>query len=142
MSSSPPAATGNFLPNVVASFGCLLCFFGARTFWTPEAFMYDAWQMNGIPTAQDTDQERLHQRRVFITLSRIYALRNFVLGALTVAIRLSGDRRLMGWSMIVGALEPLGDGLIQYCWNRTGIVKHWMFVPVSLGVGAGLLAGL
>lgn len=44
--------------------------------------------------------------------------------------------------MLFGCLEPLGDGLIQFSLTGAGVMKHWVFVPVTLGVGAGLLGWL
>jgi hypothetical protein len=132
-------ATYDLLPNTSAALGSVLCFFGLGTFWRPELFLFDHWGMRGVPSAADRSPERQQQRKAFMALARIYGLRNLVLGLLTVAIRLSGDRRLMGWSMLLGGLEPLGDGMIQYSLNRTGFMKHWVFVPVSVAVGAGLL---
>ncbi|KAH8779757.1 hypothetical protein F5883DRAFT_540537 [Diaporthe sp. PMI_573] len=139
-------ATSDLLPNATAALGAVLCFFGIGTFCSPHIFLFDNWGMNGVPSVADADSkpEQKQQRKAFLALARIYGSRNFVLGLLVMAIRMSGDRRLMGWSMLLGCLEPLGDGLIQFSLTRTGasVMKHWVFVPVTLGVGAGLLGWL
>ncbi|KAJ0122106.1 hypothetical protein J7T55_002618 [Diaporthe amygdali] len=134
--------SSDLLPNASAALGFVLCFFGVGTFWNPQIFLFDNWGFRGVPSAADRSPEQRQQRRSFLALARIYGSRNFVLGLLTLAIRLSGDRKLMGWSMLLGTLEPLGDGFIQFSLNGAGVMKHWMFVPVSLGVGAGLLGWL
>lgn len=137
-------ATSDLLPNATVGLGAILCFFGVGTFCSPHVFLFDNWGMSGVPSAADADRkpEQRQQRKAFLALARIYGSRNFILGLLVMAIRMSGDRRLMGWSMLLGCLEPLVDGLIQFSLTGAGVMKHWVFVPVTLGVGAGLLGWL
>lgn len=137
-------ATSDLLPNATVALGAILCFFGVGTFCNPQLFLFDNWGISGVPSAIDAHRRPEHrqQRKAFLALARIYGSRNFVLGLLVMAIRMSGDRRLMGWSMLLGCLEPLGDGLIQFSLTGAGVMKHWLFVPVMLGVGAGLLGWL
>lgn len=137
-------STSALLPNATVALGAILCFTGLGTFCNPRVFVFDNWGMSGVPSSIDADRSPGHrqQRKAFLALARIYGSRNVMLGLLVMAIRLSGDRRLMGWSMLLGCLEPLGDGLIQLSLTGAGVMKHWVFVPVTLGVGAGLLGWL
>lgn len=135
-------STSELLPNAVAGLGVALCVFGVGVLWNEKTFVFNNWAMRDIPSAAGKSAAEKQQYKTFLALTRIYGLRNILLGLLTITIRLSGDRKLMGWSMLIGALEPLGDGLIQYALNGVGVMRHLVFVPFSLGLSARLLAWL
>lgn len=139
---APALTNSELLPNAVAGLGVALCFFGVGALWNAQSFVFNNWAMRGVPSAAGTSPAEKQQHKIFLALAHIYGLRNILLGLLTITIRLSGDRRLMGWSMLIGALEPLGDGMIQYSLNGVGVMRHLMIVPFSLGLSAGLLGWL
>lgn len=79
--------------------------------------------MHSVPTAASATRnpQKQQQHKEFVGLARIYGGRNAMLGLLTKAIRLCGDRQLMGYFVLAASLQPLGDGLIQYLLTGTAL---------------------
>lgn len=105
-------ATSGLLPNATVALGAILCFTGLGTLCNPQVFVFDNWGMRGVPSAIDAHRSPEHrqQRKAFLALARIYGSRNFMLGLLVMAIRVSGNRRLMGGVCCLGAWSRWGTG--------------------------------
>lgn len=77
-------------------------------------------------------------RKLAHSLVQMAGTRNITMSLTTLVVWLTADKRTLGYTMLAGAPLALIDGFIS-----RGVVegmewRHWIFVPVSLGLGAFL----
>ncbi|KAH8894550.1 hypothetical protein GQ53DRAFT_820923 [Thozetella sp. PMI_491] len=77
-------------------------------------------------------------KKLTYNLIRIYASRNVVIGLLTFAVSLRGDRKLMGWMIPICTISGIVDGFVSLDQIGTGAFNHWPLVPIALLVWAGM----
>jgi hypothetical protein len=75
-------------------------------------------------------------------MTRLYAGRNVVIGSLCTAIWYRGDRKLLGLSMIFVSFDAVLDAFVSQDLIGGGMMNHLPFVPIAVGIGAGLLGWL
>lgn len=75
-------------------------------------------------------------------LTRMFAVRNVVIGSIVLAIRYRGDRKLLGWATMILTLDAIVDGLVSLNLTGGGGWNHFPIVPFTVGIGAGLLGWL
>jgi hypothetical protein len=119
------------LPNTSLLIGLLPLTFGTLSILNPSIAM-NGWKFPAStdPTAQKT----------MIDLIRLWASREAFMGGSIVLAWWFGQRRILGALTLMGVPVVVLDGLVQR--NVTGSGGewfHWPFVPVMLGVGAGLV---
>jgi hypothetical protein len=83
--------------------------------------------------------EGSYERRLCYTMVRIYGVRNVTLATICGLLWLNGDPVLMGRALLLGTAMPVADGIFSLNLIGGEPWKHWIFVPIALGVVDGLL---
>lgn len=78
-------------------------------------------------------------QKLTFNLIRLYGARDLYLGASTLAAWYNGDRKTLGWLLLLGGGVVFADGLIEREQTGKGVEKHWPLVPVMAALGAALL---
>lgn len=118
------------LPNLATLLGLIPALLGLKFLLNPRSVIAEL----GVPEPTSPSALALTD-----TLTQVYATRNIVVALTLLAIRLRGDRKLLGIAMLVGSFMPLMDGLAMKMNLDEGEWKHLPLVPVMLGLGVGLL---
>lgn len=126
----PPS---QLLPNVAGFVGAVPLFIGINGLLRPSALLASV----GFPAPTTLEAQKLAD-----ALTRIYAARNTVIGLICSAIWYRGERKLLGWVMIIISFSPLVDALVSLDLMGGGMWNHLPIVPIAVGLGAGLLGWL
>ncbi|TKA77131.1 hypothetical protein B0A55_04108 [Friedmanniomyces simplex] len=79
-------------------------------------------------------------RKIATNQMRSFGIRDIFVGAACLGAWYRGDEKLLGSLVLMGAGLATVDGFAQRsAIGRGQWTKHWMFVPVMAGVGAGLV---
>jgi hypothetical protein len=73
---------------------------------------------------------------------QLYGVRNLTMGLTTLGVWYSGDRRALGFALLAGFPNALIDGFVSRWQIGGGEWAHWAFVPLGLGLAAGVLGWL
>jgi hypothetical protein len=110
--------------------GAGIIFVGVLAFWAPRAAAGF-----GIPDTPTDD-------RTFQAWLTVKAVRDIVSGLFVAALLIAATPEVLGWFMLVGALIPVGDGLIVLRSKgpkAAAFGVHWATAAVMLAVGVLLL---
>lgn len=88
----------------------------------------------GFPPPPEPRAEKLS-----FSLTRMYGVRQAVLGLSGLALWWAGEHRLMGVLMLVNAPVAIVDGFVSRWQTGGGEWGHWGFIPLGLVLTAGLL---
>jgi hypothetical protein len=104
--------------------------FGIGHLFAPDAMM------RTMDFPQPATPAAAHMAR---NLERMTGIRNVGMTYLLYLISTTDDERLMGLAMLVGAAQAFGDGVVSRVLTGGGAANHWPFIPVIVGVCAGLM---
>ncbi|RDW80333.1 hypothetical protein BP5796_05031 [Coleophoma crateriformis] len=121
------------LPRIAAGVGAIPLLIGINGLLRPRALFASA----DFPTPTTPESQRLAD-----AMMRLTAARNIVIGLTSSAIWYRGDRKLLGWAMMILSVFPAIDGAVSLDLIGGGLRHHLPVVPVALGLGAGLLGWL
>ncbi|KAH8893963.1 hypothetical protein GQ53DRAFT_745366 [Thozetella sp. PMI_491] len=119
-----------FLPNTAAFIGLVPTLLGFSALVWPRSVLTNF----EFPAPKTPDGLRLSD-----SLCQLFGVRDVALGLMVLVIRLRGDRVMLGQSLLLGALLPLGDGAVSLSHIGGGAWKHWAFIPVMVAVGGALM---
>lgn len=122
---------GRYLSNIAFVLGGLLpCGNGINALLRPES----ALDMLHFPEPSGLEAQMLTRSLIYL-----YGARDLSLGLTVLSLWYNGHRKALGW--VILAIFPIViiDGLTSLYQIRGGEWNHWAFVPVCLGLGAGLL---
>ncbi|RDW56462.1 hypothetical protein BP6252_14145 [Coleophoma cylindrospora] len=72
-------------------------------------------------------------------LTRMFAARDVVIGMICSTMWYKGERKLLGWVMILSSSFMLLDAVVSWDLIKGGLRNHLPPLGVALGLGAGLL---
>jgi hypothetical protein len=125
-----PASQSQLLPNIAVFLGSIPGLIGINGLLRPAAVI-EAVQFP-IPTATEP-------KELAFALTRLLAARNTVISMTLLAIWYRGDRKLLGWAMLLLGSFPVVDAMVSYNLIGGGLGNHLPVVPVALGLGVALL---
>jgi hypothetical protein len=79
-------------------------------------------------------------QRLALGLFRMYGARNFSMGMAAGIMAYHGHAKALGWYMIGSSVVAFVDGVASKEVIGSGEWAHWVFVSVSVGLGAWLLS--
>ncbi|RDW69210.1 hypothetical protein BP6252_08230 [Coleophoma cylindrospora] len=121
------------LPRIAAGVGAMPLLIGINGLLRPQAVFASV----DFPTPTTPEAQRLADAMI-----RLLSARNIVIGLTTSAIWYRGDRKLLGWAMMILGIFPAIDGAVSLDLIGGGLKHHLPVVPVVFGLGAGLLGWL
>lgn len=110
--------------------GLMLLSLGLNASFRPQAHLKNL----GFPLHTDITAQKLNH-----ALMRIWGIRNITVGLLISAIWTRGDEKLMGLALLIATGMPITDGFLSRMLIGGGEGQHWMFPPLLMVMGAGLL---
>lgn len=93
----------------------------------------------GLAMLDFTQPKDPEARKLSNSLVRLLALRELVMSLMTLAVWFRGDRKTLGWMIILATILPVTDGLVSLQQIGTGFLKHFMSAPIMAGLGTALL---
>ena len=72
-------------------------------------------------------------------LLQVYAARDIYMGVVTLAAAYWGSRRMLGVVLGATGLVAFADGAICWFAHGKGVMNHWGYAPVLVGLGATCL---
>jgi len=118
------------LPNLAGFLGALPLLIGINGLPRPKALPASVeFSAPTIPEAQ----------KLADALTRIFAARNTVIGLICSAIWYRGDRKLLGWAMVMLNFFPIVDGFVSLDLIGGGLWNHFPVGPIKFGLRARLL---
>ena len=91
-------------------------------------------------TISSADQTLLEGITTMFCTTRVcLALSTFAMWSQAGGAAREGCFRAMGWATLAGTLMAVGDGFVSKRVSGKGEWGHWGAVPISLGVGLGLI---
>lgn len=127
------SSRSQLLPNLAGFVGAIPFFIGISGLLKPSDLLASA----GFPAPTTLEAQKIAD-----AITRLYAVRNTVIGLISSAIWYRGDRKLLGWAMIIMSISPVVDALISLDLIGGGMWNHLPIVPITVGLGAGLLGWL
>jgi hypothetical protein len=110
--------------------GLLPCGNGINALIRPES----ALALLRFPEPSDLEAQKLTRSLIYL-----YGARELSLGLTVLSLWYSGYRKPLGWVILAILPIVIGDGLASLHQIGGGEWSHWVFAPVCLGIGAGLL---
>ncbi|KAF9269523.1 hypothetical protein L218DRAFT_953137 [Marasmius fiardii PR-910] len=81
-------------------------------------------------------------KKLVDSLMAVYGVRDIFMGAVMYVAALVGDRKTLGWTLVLGSAVAFADGLICFMAENGGEWNHWGYAPMLSIVGALLLGVL
>lgn len=122
------------LPNTALLFGLVPTFIGVATILYPRFGLLHVFEAKLPAAPQD--------QKLVDGLMRLFGARDMYLGLTTITAWYMGQRAVMGYLLFLGCGVVTVDGIVQKQQTGNGEWKHWSFVPVMAGLGAGLVGWL
>lgn len=134
MASSILHSQSPYLPNAAAAFACFPALVGFAGLFEPRLVLAGAFEFELPASAKD--------QKLVDSLMRLFCVRDLFLGGVALAAWYYEDNRTLGAIMLMGSGVVFTDGAVNQHQTGAGGWKHWPFVPVMAGIGAGLLGWL
>ena len=90
-----------------------------------------------LPSTAQTDPPTL---ALVEGMTRMFATTRVSLALTMLATWYYKDYRVLGWTMLASSIMAMSDGFVSLRVSGRGQWLHWGALPVSFGVGFGLLA--
>lgn len=120
----------DYTANTVFALGLLPGLVGLNSLLRPG----HALSLLGFPAPPEPEGQKLAH-----SLIRMSGVRTLTMSLTTIAVWCTADRRTLGYVLLSGIPVALIDGFISR-WQIEGMEwGHWIFVPVSFGLGARLV---
>ena len=87
---------------------------------------------------EDSKASELHSRALILDELRLFAVREFCLGASIIAASCFGERKVLGTMLILGVPVVVVDGIVQRKQVGRGHWVHWGLAPLLAGLGLAL----
>ena len=127
------SSRSQLLPNLAGFLGAAPLGIGISGLLRPSAVLASV----NFPAPTTPEAQKLAN-----ALTRLFAARNIVISLICLAVWHRGDRKLLGWAMVIVSFYPLVDTLVSLDLIEGGLWYHLPVVPIALGLGAGLLGWL
>lgn len=125
-----PFSQNQWLPPAAAVFSSFPLLVGLQLLLKPNSGL----DMLDYKLPQDKSFHSLVQAFV-----RYFGARDLTLGLIQLAIWRSGNKQLLGTTVLIGSGLATMDGFINRLDVPGGEWKHWVFVPIGLIISGGLL---
>lgn len=130
MATSIFSPTSQALPNTAAVIGLVPIALGINAILRPRS----ALGLLEFPTPKEPESQKTVDN-----LMRIYGGRDVAIGVPMLLSWYFGDREVLGWLLITGALTASVDAWATRLQNGKGEWNHLPFAVVGVGLGGGIL---
>ncbi|KAK4548967.1 hypothetical protein LTR36_008740 [Oleoguttula mirabilis] len=134
MASSILHSQSPILQHSAAVFAFFPALVGAVGLFFPRLVLAGAFEFEMPASPKD--------QKLVDSLMRLFCVRDLFLGGVALAAWYNEDQKTLGAIMLLGAGVVFTDGAVNKHQTGRGAWKHWTFVPVMAGIGAGLLGWL
>lgn len=125
-----PLSQNSWLYNSGLALGAVPTIFGIQLILKPDS----AFDFLGFPRPSDAAGQRVAE-----SFCMFMGARDLILGWCTFVAWRSGNRRVLGLTMLGAAGLTVMDGLVQLRQVGEGVWLHWSFTPVGVGLAGALL---